>query len=95
MTVELGRFLEIDMNTSELTDKARGIACCLTYNDDEHQAAAKHMLLEMAHRLDTFDVRAHKKADGLLLVNGIGKARFATMKERVLHWLFGILPNKV
>lgn len=83
------------MNTSELTYKARGIARCLSYNDDEHQAAAKHMLLEMAHRLDTLDVRAHKKTDGLLLINGIGKARYATLKERALYWLFGILPHKV
>lgn len=83
------------MKTSELTDKARGIARCLTYNDDVHQAAAKHMLREMAHRLDTLDVRAHKKTDGLLLINGIGKARFATMKEKVLYRLFGILPKEV
>lgn len=80
---------------NELTMKARGIARCLTYNDDEHQAAAKHMLLEMAHRLDTLDVRAHKKADGLLLVNGIGKARYATVKERAIYWLFGLLPRTV
>ncbi len=80
---------------SELTLKARAIARCLTYNDDEHQAAAKHMLLEMAHRIDTLDVRAHKKKDGLLLINGIGKSRFATIKERALYWLFGLMPRKV
>jgi hypothetical protein len=83
------------MKTSELTDKARGIARCLTYNNDENQSAAKHMLREMAHRLDTLDIRAHKKADGLLLINGIGKARFATIKERMLYRLFGILPKEV
>ena len=83
------------MNTNELTLKARGVARCLSYNDDEHQAAAKHLLHEMAHRLDTLDVRAHKKADGLLLINGIGKSRFATMKERVLYRLFGVLPREV
>lgn len=81
------------METSELTQQARGIARCLTYNDDQHQAAAKHTLLEMAHRLDTLDIRAHKKADGLLLINGIGKSRFATLKERVVYRLFGVLPN--
>lgn len=26
------------METSELTQQARGIARCLTYNDDQHQA---------------------------------------------------------
>lgn len=83
------------MKTRELTDKARGIARCLTYNYDENQSSAKHILREMAHRLDTLDIRAHKKSDGLLLVNGIGKARFATVKERVLYRLFGILPKEV
>lgn len=40
---------------NELTMKARGVARCLTYNDDTPQAEAKHMLLEMAHRLDALD----------------------------------------
>lgn len=83
------------MDTNELTLKARGIARCLTYNDDVPQAEAKHMLHEMAHRLDTLNIRAHKKADGLLLINGIGKARYATPKERFLFWLFGVLPREV
>lgn len=83
------------MTTNERTSKARAVARCLTYNDDEHQAAAKHLLREMAHRLDALDVRAHKKNDGLLLVNGIGKARYATTKERALYWLFGLLPRDV
>lgn len=83
------------MNNNELTLKARGIARCLSYNDDPHQAAAKHMLHEMAHRLDTLNVRAHKKADGLLLVNGIGKARYATFRELLLFKIFGVLPREV
>lgn len=83
------------MTDNELTIEARNIARCLTYNDDQAQAKAKHMLLEMAHRLDTLDIRAHKKRDGLLLVNGIGKSRYATLKERALYWLFGVLPSAV
>lgn len=83
------------MNDNEITMQARSIARCLTYNDDTHQAAAKHMLRELAHRLDTLSVRAHKKKDGLLLVNGIGKARYATLKERCIYKLLGILPRKV
>lgn len=83
------------MKTNELTLKARGIARCLSCNDDEHQAAAKHMLLEMAHRLDTLNVRAHKKADGLLLINGVGKARFATLKESIMYRIFAVLPREV
>ncbi len=81
--------------TSELTDKARGVARCLTYNEDANQAAAKHLLREMAHRLDSLDIRAHKKSDGLLLINGIGKSRFATWRERITYWVFGILPRTV
>jgi len=83
------------MTDNKLTIEARNIARCLTYNDDVAQAKAKHMLLEMAHRLDTLDVRAHKKRDGLLLVNGIGKSRYATLRERALYWLFGVLPSAV
>ena len=83
------------MNVNELTDKARGIARCLTYNDDAKQAAAKHILLEMAHRLDVQNIRAHKKANGLLFINGTGKARYATFKERVLYQLFSLLPREV
>lgn len=83
------------MNTSELTIKAREVARCLTYNDDRPQAEAKHMLREMAHRLDTLDIRAHKKTDGLLLINGIGKARYATWKERLMFRVFGVLPRTI
>lgn len=83
------------MDTEELTIKARGIAACLSYNDDAHQAAAKHMLLEMAHRLDTFDVRAYKRSKGLIFANGLGKSRPATVKERIMFRLFGIIPASV
>lgn len=82
------------MNNSDLTLKARGIARTLTYNE-EPQGAAKHMLLEMAHRLDTLDVRVHRKADGHLLVNGIGKSRYMSWDERVLYFLFGVVPRVV
>ena len=82
-----------NMNTNELTCKARSIARCLTYNDDVHQASAKHMLLEMAHRLDMLNVRAAWENDGLLLINGLGRVRYATIKERLLFQLFGILPT--
>ena len=79
--------------TSELTMRARSIARSLTYNADKTQSEAKHTLLEMAHRLDTMDIRAHRKTDGLLLINGIGKARFATWRERIAFRLFGTLPR--
>lgn len=43
--------------SEDLTLKARNIARGLTYNDDQPQAAAKHMLLELANRLDMLDAR--------------------------------------
>lgn len=79
------------MDDSQLTTKARGIARCLTYNDDTPQAEAKHMLLELAHRLDALDVRAK----GGLLVNAAGKCRRMTFAERLKWLLFGVLPRGV
>lgn len=83
------------MTDAELTLQARNVARCLTYNDDSPQAAAKHLLLEMAHRIDSTSVRVHKKRDGLLLINGVGKVRFATLKESFLYRIFGYLPRKL
>lgn len=83
------------MDNSEITLKAGGIARCLTYNDDTPQAEAKHMLLELSHRLDTLTIRVHKKKDGLLFINGIGKSRFATLKESLLYYVFNVIPKYV
>ena len=83
------------MTDSELASKAQGVARCLSYNGNEHEAAAKHILLEISHRLDNYVVRAHKKKDGYLIVNARGGSRFLTFKESVLYRVFGILPNKV
>lgn len=83
------------MDNNEITLKARGVARCLTYNEGEPEAAAKHMLLELAHRLDSLSIRCSKKADGLLLINGKGKSRYATFKEAVLYKLFGVLPKEI
>ena len=83
------------MDNSELTLKARAVARCLTYNEDIHQSEAKHLLRELSHRLDSLSVRVHKKKDGLLFINGIGKSRFATFKETILFKLFGVTPNEI
>lgn len=80
------------MTDSELTMKARGVARSLTYNDDTPQAAAKHMLLELAHRLDTRDVRVCSADGRLAVVNGIGARRLMTLRERLAHRLFGAVP---
>jgi hypothetical protein len=53
------------------------------------------MLHELAHRLDTLDIRVHKKCDGFLLLNGIGKSRFMSLKESMLYRLFGVIPREV
>ena len=71
---------------SELASQCQGVAKCLTYND-EHQAAAKHVLLEASHRLDSHAVRVHRKKDGLLIINARGKSRFMTLRERLAMWL--------
>ena len=83
------------MNDANLANLAQGIARRLTYNDDDAQAQAKHVLLECAHRLDSLTVRAHKKADGLLLVNARGKSRYATWRERLAYRISGALPREV
>lgn len=72
---------------SILASKCQGVARCLTYNDDEHQAAAKHTLLEASHALDQHAIRVHTKKDGLLMVNARGKSRFMTFRERIAFWL--------
>lgn len=77
------------MNNSELTAKARGVARTLTYNDDTPQAQAKHVLLELAHRLDTANIRLHSKSDGVLAVTALGSSRVLTLRERLACWLLG------
>lgn len=83
------------MIDSDLTTKARSVAKCLTYNDDEPQAAAKHLLLEMAHRIDAAVITIHKKRGGLLISNAVGKCRFMTWPERIRWTLFGVTPKRV
>lgn len=72
---------------SELASKCQGVARCLTFNDDEHQEAAKHTLLAASHALDGESIRVHKKRDGLLIINARGKCRFMTLRERIAFWL--------
>jgi len=72
---------------SELASKCQGVARCLTFNDDEHQAAAKNTLLAASHALDGESIRVHKKRDGLLIINARGKCRFMTLRERIAFWL--------
>ena len=83
------------MTDSELATRAQSIARCLSYNGNEHEAAAKHTLLEMASRLNNKVSRVHKKKDGFLIVNARGGSRFLTFKESILYRFFGVLPNKV
>lgn len=80
------------MTDSELIDTAQAVARTLTYNE-QPQAAAKHMLHELCHRLGEKTVRVHKKRDGLLVITAFGRSRFMTMRERILYRLFGVVPD--
>lgn len=83
------------MTDLDLATKAQAVARCLSYNDGQHEAAAKHTLIECAHRIDSMVIRAHKKHDGLFLVNGRGKSRYATWRERLAFWIAGTLPREI
>lgn len=72
---------------SQLADRCAGHARNLSYNGPD--GALKHTLHEAAHSLDSASVRVHKKADGLLLVNGRGKSRFMSWRERIAYALLG------
>lgn len=83
------------MTDANLANLAQGIARRFTYNDDNAQAQAKHVLLECAHRLDSLTVRAVRKPGGLLLINARGKQRYATWRERIAFLIAGTLPREV
>jgi hypothetical protein len=72
---------------SKLASQCQGIASCLSYNGSHYEAEAKHTLIEAAMHLDKHAIRVHRKKDGLLLVNAVGKSRFATLRERLAIWL--------
>lgn len=74
---------------SDLASKCQDIASNMTYNDREIEAAAKHILREASHALDSCSIRVHKKSDGLLIINARGKSRYMTMKERLAYFLIG------
>lgn len=83
------------MTDSDLANNARATARLLTYNDDKPQAAAKHMLRELAHRLDARCVRAKPVKGRLLLIDGMGRSRRATIREILAYKIAGSLPAKV
>lgn len=83
------------MELPELTERARSVARSLSYDAEKPVPVAKFLLLEMASRLDAQNIRAHKKQDGLMLVNGNGLTRFATVKERLAYALFRVLPTRI
>jgi hypothetical protein len=84
------------LTDGNLANLAQGVARRLTYNDDDAQAQAKQLLLECAHRLDSRDVRATMPATGgLLLTNGRGKQRYATLRERLAYRIAGTLPREI
>lgn len=78
---------QTEKHESKLASKCQGVARCLSHNEGEHEASAKHTLLEASHMLDQHAVRVHRKRDGLLIVNARGKSRYMTLRERLAMWL--------
>lgn len=83
------------MDDNELTIRARDLARNLSYNGPGVEPAVKHTLHELAHRIDTKNIRVHKKRDGLLLINGLGQTRYMTVLERLRYRFFKLLPSRI
>lgn len=77
------------------TQMARDVSRQLSYDGGFAESRAKFILLELASTIDAMTITAHKKRDGLLLINGYQRARYATFKERIAYKLFGLLPRKI
>jgi hypothetical protein len=77
------------------TKAARDIARQLSYDGGFAESRAKFLLLELASTIDAMTITAHKKRDGLLLINGYQRSRYATLKERIAYKIFGLLPQKI
>ena len=78
---------------AEITNVARGIARCLSYNGAEAEAQAKHMLLEMANYIDVRTIRTIQLDDGRYVTNALGQRRLMTETEIHLYEKFDILPQ--
>ncbi len=78
-----------------LSDQARAVARQLTYNGREVEGDAKALLIDLAHALDSRSVCALRRPQGLLLVNGLGRERWATWRERLAYRLARALPSRV
>jgi hypothetical protein len=78
--------------SDDITIRAREVARCLTYNDDKPQAAAKHLLLELAHRLDVRTISTCRQHGRLAIRDGLGRVRPLSLRERLKWRLFGVLP---
>jgi hypothetical protein len=83
------------MNDKELTRCAREAAKNLSYNEDPPQALAKHLLLEMAHRIDKNETGVQRRYGRLTVVNGLGMFRYMNWKEKLKFVLFGTIPKRV
>ncbi|AOY00133.1 hypothetical protein [Jeongeupia sp. USM3] len=81
---------EHNQYVSKLASKCQSTARYLTYNDDAHQADAKHLLREAACALDGMAVRVRRKPWGrLMMINARGCQRLMTLRERLAYWLLG------
>lgn len=87
----------LTVDDNEITMTARSIASSLSYNEDEPQVKAKHMLRELAFRLDQRNTKIvkHPITGRMLVRNGIGASRRISLKEKILYKVFGIVPPSV
>lgn len=76
----------------DLAYRALNMARILTYNE-EPQGTAKHSLIALAHALDSRNIRATRKKDGLFLTSGTGESRFASPKEEIAYALTRSKPR--
>lgn len=83
------------MSDSELALRAQAIARCLSYNGNQHEAAAKHALLEMAHRLDSKDIKVRRKWVQFSVRNARGAHRSMTFLESIAWMLCRKKPERV
>lgn len=79
------------LSMDDLTKLARDTSKTLVHAYSG-ESLPKHLLNEMARRLDVFNVRVDKKKDGYLLINNLGSSRFLTWRETIAYKLSGVLP---
>lgn len=76
-------------NISKLASSCRTIALALARNEPGSKIDARNTLLDARDFIESCVVSVHKKRDGLLIVNGQGKSRYMTFRERLAYAILG------